>query len=217
MATDSTTVTRATLRDLTPDPDNARLHNEQNIAMIAESLQENGAWRSIAIDEDGVIFAGNGVYDAAAQTGLEDVIIVDAPGDAIVAVRRSGLTPAQKARYALQDNRAAEHASWDLAVIARLAEESPETTAGLWSKDALADIARLHGAVPSLDDLEQEYGEPEEHQLWPVLRLQVSPETMERYESLMSIAPGQREGERFAAILDSVDSAVLGELAASDN
>ena len=47
------------IADLTPDPANRRKHNPRNIGMIVESLQKVGAARSIVIDEQGNILAGN--------------------------------------------------------------------------------------------------------------------------------------------------------------
>lgn len=67
---------RATARnlvDLVPDPENRRKHNPRNLAMVAESLQQVGAARSIVIDENDVILAGNGV--AAAAAAAADILI----------------------------------------------------------------------------------------------------------------------------------------------
>jgi len=100
--------------DLTPDHANARKHNPRNIGMLVESLQEVGAARSIVIDEHGRVLAGNGTIDAAAQAGIERVVVVDADGETIVAVRRTGLSEEQKRRLALFDNRTAELATWDV-------------------------------------------------------------------------------------------------------
>lgn len=102
---------------LTPDDDNARRHNPRNIGMIGNALQEVGAGRSIVIDEFNVVLAGNGTLEAAGQVGIENLLIVDAPGDMLVAVRRSGLTDAQKKKLALYDNRTAELAEWDTNVL----------------------------------------------------------------------------------------------------
>jgi DNA modification methylase len=99
--------------DLVPDPENARLHNERNIGQIVRSLQEVGAARSIVIDENNQILAGNGVVDAAGIAGIEGVQVVEADGNTIIAVRRTGLTPDQKKRLALWDNRTGELALWD--------------------------------------------------------------------------------------------------------
>lgn len=99
---------------LKPDPKNARKHNQRNIGQIVSSLQEVGASRSIVIDEDNIILAGNGVIEAAGIAGIENVRVIEADGNEIIAVKRKGLTPEQKTRLALWDNRAAELAEWDV-------------------------------------------------------------------------------------------------------
>lgn len=101
------------LAELRPDVRNARRHNPRNIGMIVKALQEVGAARSIVIDEDGTILAGNGVAEAAAEAGIERVQIIDVDGETLVAVRRTGLTEQQKRRLAYFDNRTAELAEWD--------------------------------------------------------------------------------------------------------
>jgi len=143
------------LRDLKPDPRNARRHTPRNLGAIEQALHEVGAARSIVIDEDGTVLAGNATIAAAAQAGIEQVQVVDSDGQRLIAVRRSGLTPEQKTRLALHDNRAGELAEWDEEVLARLVAEVPELATGLWS-DAelhalLADVQRADGdAAPQV-------------------------------------------------------------------
>ena len=109
--------------NLKPDPRNARKHTPRNVGMIESALREVGAARSIVVDEDGVILAGNATVEAAAAAGIGRVLTVDADGDTIVAVRRTGLTPEQKTKLALYDNRTAELADWDAGVLESLADE----------------------------------------------------------------------------------------------
>lgn len=104
---------KLSLADLKPDKKNARKHNARNIGMLEQSLKEVGAARSIVIDENNVILAGNGTVEAAGNAGLEGVCVVEASGHEIVAVRRVGLTEKQKTRLKLYDNRVAELAEWD--------------------------------------------------------------------------------------------------------
>ena len=101
------------IKDLKPDVENARAHNPRNVGMIVNALHEVGAARSIVIDEQGNILAGNATIEAAAEAGIENLQIVDVDGETIVAVRRSGLTPEAKKRLAYFDNRTAELADWD--------------------------------------------------------------------------------------------------------
>jgi ParB-like chromosome segregation protein Spo0J len=102
-----------TIADLVPDPANCRKHNPRNIGSIVNSLHNVGAARSIVIDEDNVILAGNGLVEAAGEAGIEKVMVVEADGNTVVAVRRTGLTPKQKAELGIADNRTAELADWD--------------------------------------------------------------------------------------------------------
>ena len=101
------------LSDLKPDPENRRKHPDRNVAMVVAALQEVGASRSIVVDEDGTILAGNGVVEAAKQAGLNRVRIVEADGQEVIAVRRRGLTDAQKRALAIYDNRTSELAEWN--------------------------------------------------------------------------------------------------------
>lgn len=81
--------------------------------MIVESLRTTGAARSIVIDENDRVLAGNGVTTAAARAGISKLKVVEAEGDEIVAVRRRGLTEEQKRALAIFDNRTAELAGWN--------------------------------------------------------------------------------------------------------
>lgn len=101
------------ISDLVPDPENRRRHNPRNIGMVVDALHKVGAARSIVIDENNVILAGNGVTEAAGEAGITKVRVVEASGDEIIAVRRVGLTAEQKRSLAIADNRAAELAEWD--------------------------------------------------------------------------------------------------------
>lgn len=130
-----------TVADLKHDPENARIHNERNLAMIAASLDAVGAARSIVIDENNVVLAGNGVLDAAVRTGIERVQVIDADGETIIAVRRVGLTSTQKIRLALFDNRTAEIATWSADQI--LADEELHLLDDIFTPQELGDLFAL--------------------------------------------------------------------------
>jgi ParB-like chromosome segregation protein Spo0J len=100
------------IKDLVPDPANRRQHNPRNIGMVVDALHQVGAARSIVIDEANVILAGNGVVEAAGEAGLTRVRVIEADGQEIIAVRRTGLTDAQKRALAIYDNRTGELATW---------------------------------------------------------------------------------------------------------
>jgi ParB-like chromosome segregation protein Spo0J len=154
----STTKTKPirTIRDLKPDLRNARKRTERNLAMLGASLKEVGAARSIVIDETGRILAGNGTVEAASKAGIKKVLVIEADGKTLVAVRRKGLTADQKKRLSLLDNRTAELAEWDAEVLQELsAAEFP-------MKDLFTapELARLLGAAAgALEPGESRYAE----------------------------------------------------------
>lgn len=130
------------LAALQPDPRNARTHNGRNLALIEAALKEVGAARSIVLDEDGTVLAGNATVQAARAAGITAVRVIETDGSELVAVRRSGLTGEQKRKLALYDNRAAELADWDAGVLAALQDEID--LSGLWTEDELGELlARL--------------------------------------------------------------------------
>jgi len=109
-----------------------------------DSLQQVGAARSIVIDEDNVILAGNGTVDAAGEAGIERVRIIEADGHELIAVRRRGLSVEQKRRLALADNRSAELAEWDYAELQRQMKEIEAAGGNVltigWTQDELDPI-----------------------------------------------------------------------------
>lgn len=143
------------IKDLTPDPKNARKHNPRNIGMIVDSLHEVGAARSIVIDENNRILAGNGTVDAAAEAGITKLQVVDVDGETLVAVRRTGLTESQKTRLALLDNRSAETAEWDATVLAAMAEDGVKLD-DLWSGDDLDVLMAADWSPDEIDNSEVE-------------------------------------------------------------
>jgi hypothetical protein len=126
--------------DLKPDAHNARRHNARNVGMIEAALHEVGAARSIVIDEDGRVLAGNGVLEAAAAAGIERVKVVPADGNTIIAVQRRGLTEAQKTKLALYDNRTGDLSEFDAGVLASIQLEDEHALDGLFTNDELESL-----------------------------------------------------------------------------
>lgn len=96
------------IKDLTPDPENARQHDDKNLKAIQGSLKEFGQRKPIVITEAGVIVAGNGTVEAAKRLGWAEIDAVKVPSD---------WTPNQIKAFALADNRTAELATWNMEVL----------------------------------------------------------------------------------------------------
>jgi len=134
------TGTAGRVSDLVPDPENRRKHNPRNIDMIAASMKAVGTARSIVIDENDVVLAGNGVVEAAAKAGISGVRIVEAEGNELIAVRRRGLTADQKRDLAIADNRAGELSEWNLEQLRKDIGDGVPLEA-FWRADELAAMA----------------------------------------------------------------------------
>ena len=105
------------LAKLTPLADNPRSHTTRGIDFIASSLDRVGAARSGVIDEKRVILAGNGMRQAAVQAGYRDAIVVRVDGTRPVFVQRANLSPPQKSRVIIGDNRASELSGWNARLL----------------------------------------------------------------------------------------------------
>ena len=90
------------------DPSNARKHSEANLSAIAGSLAQFGQRKPIVITAENVIVAGNGTVEAARLLGLTDVDVVRVPKD---------WSADQVKAFALADNRTAELAEWNVAIL----------------------------------------------------------------------------------------------------
>jgi DNA modification methylase len=90
------------IRDLRPNPGNARTHSRQQIEQIARSIDEFGFTNPVLIDGGNLILAGHGRVEAAKLLGVERV----------PTLRIEHLTDAEKRAYVIADNKLAEKAGW---------------------------------------------------------------------------------------------------------
>jgi DNA modification methylase len=79
--------------------------------------------RSLVMDADGMIRAGNGTLEAARAAGITEAIVVETDGTQLVVVKRPDWSTEKALAYALSDNRTGELSEWDAdALAASLAE-----------------------------------------------------------------------------------------------
>ncbi|MFV8646379.1 ParB/Srx family N-terminal domain-containing protein, partial [Ralstonia pseudosolanacearum] len=122
------------IQRLAPYAANARTHSDEQIAQIAASIVEFGFTNPILAGADGVIVAGHGRLAAAMKLGLPvvPVVVLD------------HLSPTQRRALVIADNRIAENAGWDEAVLraelAALDAVNFDLSLTGFDADALADL-----------------------------------------------------------------------------
>lgn len=119
-------VTEQKIDQLIPDDKNFNKGTEYGNSLIEKSLRKFGAGRSVLIDKNNRIIAGNKTIENASAIGMEDVIVVETDGKKIVAVKRTDLDlDSKEAReLALADNQtSAVNFSLDEEVLKDVADE----------------------------------------------------------------------------------------------
>lgn len=111
------------IKELKPDPRNARRRTSRSASLIAKSLEQFGAARSVVIDEHNRVLAGNGTLEGAKAAGIQKVRIVEADGTELIAVRRTGLSEQEKVGLAIADNRTSDLSEWDNEILAEISSE----------------------------------------------------------------------------------------------
>ena len=104
------------ISELKFDDKNFNKHTQRGMGLLEKSLQQFGAGRSILIDKDNNIIAGNGIVEAAGAVGLDKVKIIETDGTELIAVKRTdvALDSAQGREMALADNATASaDLEWD--------------------------------------------------------------------------------------------------------
>lgn len=85
-------IINANIKDLVFDDKNANKHTEDGMRVLEKSITNLGLGRSILVDKDNRIIAGNGVTETAGSIGIEKVKIVETDGTEIIAVKRKDLS-----------------------------------------------------------------------------------------------------------------------------
>ena len=139
------------------DTKNYRTHDDKNKKLILKSLKKCGAGRSILIDKQGEIIAGNGVYEQAKNLNIP-VKIIETDGSELIAIKRTDLDTESKKRkeLALADNSTSDNVTWDLSNLKSDFDlsELPE-----WGLEGLVEVEQLdpeitEDEVPSNEQVE---------------------------------------------------------------
>lgn len=112
------------------DSRNYRKHSKKNLDLIGRSLAENGAGRSILLDNTGESIAGSGTLNRAQKLGVP-IREIHTDGSELIAVIRDDIGPddPRRKRLALADNACSDSSGWDFDAI----------EADGWEPEELAD------------------------------------------------------------------------------
>ena len=153
---------QTSIKTLKSDHKNARKRTDRSTSLIKESLERFGAARSIVIDEDNRILAGNGTVEGAKSAGINNVRVIETDGQEIIAVKRTDLSEEDKVGLALADNRTSDLSDWDKEMLQQLSDE--QDISPWFEKDELNELlgdsnqeefstGRPEGAPRKLSDL----------------------------------------------------------------
>lgn len=114
------------LSDMIPDGYNANSGTIMGRKLLNESFAEFGAGRSVLLDKNNNIIAGNKSTAAAMENGITDAVVVDTDGDTLVVVKRTDLDiNTKKGReMAIADNAISKaNVMWDKVVMGAIQEK----------------------------------------------------------------------------------------------
>jgi len=190
------------LSDLIPWDVNPRQLTEKQAEHLQKSLRKFGLAQPFLISPD------NDIYDGHQRTKLMD-IMNEYGHDADIDCRMSSrlLTDDERRELVIRLHENTGEWDWDTVPNLYEVEELGDWGMAEWKIPAF-DI----GEPPDLDELADEYGDPLERDFWPFIRVQVSPETFQLWQSFMNQLPGEDEARKAGEIIGAVDATVFSTI-----
>lgn len=124
--------------ELVQDDHNFNKGTEEGQKLIEKSFKELGAGRSILVDKDGKIIAGNKSQIAAQAAGIKKVRVIESDGTELIAVKRTDISidSADGRKLALADNMTAHvNLAWDEIQIDKIETSIEEFDKSDWGFD----------------------------------------------------------------------------------
>lgn len=134
------------LSDLSFDDRNANKGTERGSDMVKHSLRTYGAGRSILIDCNGKIIAGNKTAENAELIGIDEIEVIQTDGTKLVAVQRTDLdldSDPRARELALLDNRTSQVGlDWDTEIIAAFEQEGVLDLSASFTESELDELVQ---------------------------------------------------------------------------
>lgn len=139
---------------------NIRKHTEKQLTEYVRSLKMWGQLKPAVVDENGMILAGNGLYEALIRMGAETC-------DCYVL---AGLTEAQKKKVMLSDNRVYELGITDMDAFDQIIKElEGDIDVPGWDADLLE---MMNASIQEATDMVESYGTFEQPEIDAMSRKQ---------------------------------------------
>ena len=145
------------IEELKPDEKNANKGTERGIGILEESLRKYGAGRSIVVDKDGVVIAGNKTLESAVDLGFP-IRVVKTDGKELIVVQREdldlGSEDGRARELAYADNRSSQVGlDWNVEQILADVQAGIDLS-GLWSMSELVRLASTREADRTLEEID---------------------------------------------------------------
>lgn len=216
------------LEDLDSFPGNAR---RGNVDLILDSLRANGQYKPLTVRRHGdtlTILAGNHTFLALLRHEEDDragcadwELSNDRPCQLCIAVDKDDpaalahlieCDDATARRINVVDNKASDEGDYDQqaldAILASFDGDLTGTGYSVSEAELFAAAPPADMPPPSLDDLAEQYGEPQETDLWPVIRVRVPPNVRDDFMELTKDCEDPADDSvRFMALVQRVRNA----------
>lgn len=193
------------IEELAQDGHNFNKGNEQGQQLMERSFKELGAGRSILLDRNGNIIAGNKSQKAAIAAGIKRVRVVETTGDELVAVKRTDvdIDSAEGRKMAYLDNLTTQvNLTWDETEL----EAVQADVEGFEVADFGFDIEELPQVVMPTDKQGEGEGKPQTE----VKEDDFDPDA--RYETKVKAGEVWQLGEHRLMCGDSTDADAVAKL-----
>lgn len=139
-------IVKKPLTDLHPPKRNIRKHTEKQIAEYIRSLRKFGQIKPVVIDENDVVWIGNGLCEAMRQLGWTEAFCLVKPD----------MTENDKKKMMMADNRVYELGITDMDAFEEIIKElDGDVDVPGWDDDLLA---MMNAAAADVDDMVSGYG-----------------------------------------------------------
>lgn len=132
--------------DLIPYARNAKIHDENNINLIAGSIKSFGFNNPVLLDGENGIIAGHGRVLASKKLGIKQIPTIEL----------QGLSDAEKRAYIIADNRLTEKSEWDKDMLGLELADLKALNIDLdsigFNESEVNELLGVEGELPEIDD-----------------------------------------------------------------